>query len=108
MWSNSALNGDRPVPVEVEMRYHGKCLESQYQNTMDTLEMVQFMSDMSGLETRSLGRNTLGIAESPASSQYVLVNNSSWKIAMGPRFKVSSERLEKPLIEPTTPGLHGE
>ena len=27
---------------------------------------------------------------------------------MGPRFKVSSERLEKPVIEPTTPGLKGE
>ena len=24
---------------------------------------------------------------------------------MGPRFKVSSERLEKPGIEPTTPGV---
>ena len=27
---------------------------------------------------------------------------------MGPRFKVSSERLVKPGIEPTTPGLQGE
>ena len=27
---------------------------------------------------------------------------------MGPRFRVSSERLEKPGIEPTTPGLEGE
>ena len=27
---------------------------------------------------------------------------------MGPRFSVSSERLEKPGIEPTTPGLEGE
>ena len=26
---------------------------------------------------------------------------------MGPRFRVSSERLEKPGIEPTTPGLEG-
>ena len=27
---------------------------------------------------------------------------------MGPRFRVSSERLEKPGIEPTTPVLEGE
>ena len=27
---------------------------------------------------------------------------------MGPQVKVSSERLEKPGIEPTTPGLQGE
>ena len=27
---------------------------------------------------------------------------------MGPRFRVSSERLEKPGIEPTNPGLEGE
>ena len=27
---------------------------------------------------------------------------------MGPRFRVSSERLKKPGIEPTTPGLEGE
>ena len=27
---------------------------------------------------------------------------------MGPRFRVSSERLEKSGIEPTTPGLEGE
>ena len=27
---------------------------------------------------------------------------------MGRRFRVSSERLEKPGIEPTTPGLEGE
>ena len=27
---------------------------------------------------------------------------------MGPRFRVSSKRLEKPGIEPTTPGLEGE
>ena len=27
---------------------------------------------------------------------------------MGPRFRVSSERLENPGIEPTTPGLEGE
>ena len=27
---------------------------------------------------------------------------------MGPRFRVSSERLEKPGIEPSTPGLEGE
>ena len=27
---------------------------------------------------------------------------------MGPRFRDSSERLEKPGIEPTTPGLEGE
>ena len=27
---------------------------------------------------------------------------------MGPQFKVSSERLEKPGIKPTTPGLVGE
>ena len=27
---------------------------------------------------------------------------------MGPRFRVSSERLEKPGIEPRTPGLEGE
>ena len=27
---------------------------------------------------------------------------------MGPRFRVSSERLEKPGIEPTTPCLEGE
>ena len=27
---------------------------------------------------------------------------------MGPRFRVSSKRLEKPRIEPTTPGLEGE
>ena len=27
---------------------------------------------------------------------------------MGPRFRVSSERLEKPGIEPWTPGLEGE
>ena len=27
---------------------------------------------------------------------------------MGPRFRVSSERLEKPRIEPTTLGLEGE
>ena len=27
---------------------------------------------------------------------------------MGPEFKVSSERLEKPRIESTTPGLQGE
>ena len=27
---------------------------------------------------------------------------------MGPRFRVSSERLEKPGIKPMTPGLEGE
>ena len=27
---------------------------------------------------------------------------------MGPRFRVSPERLEKPGIEPTTPDLEGE
>ena len=27
---------------------------------------------------------------------------------MGPRFKVSCERLEKPVIEPTIPGLQDE
>ena len=27
---------------------------------------------------------------------------------MGPRFRVSSERLEKPWIEPMTPGLEGK
>ena len=27
---------------------------------------------------------------------------------MGPRFRVSSERLEKPGTEPTNPGLEGE
>ena len=27
---------------------------------------------------------------------------------MGPRFRISSERLEKPGIEPTTPGLEGK
>ena len=27
---------------------------------------------------------------------------------MGPRFRISSERLEKPGIEPTTPGLEGQ
>ena len=27
---------------------------------------------------------------------------------MGPQFRVSSERLEQPGIEPTTPGLEGE
>ena len=27
---------------------------------------------------------------------------------MGPRFRVSSERLEKPGIKPTIPGLEGE
>ena len=27
---------------------------------------------------------------------------------MGPQFRVSYERLEKPGIEPTTPGLEGE
>ena len=43
--------------------------------------VVQFLSDMSGLDTRS------------------------WKIVMGPQFKVSSERLEKPGIKPTTLGL---
>ena len=34
--------------------------------------------------------------------------NSYGHTEMGPRFKVPSERLEKPGIEPTTPGLQGE
>ena len=63
---------------------------------------------MSGLKTRPLGLNTLGTTLFPTSSQSVLVSSLSWKIVMGPRFRVSSERLEKPGIEPTTPVLEGE
>ena len=49
-----------------------------------------------GLKTRSLELNTL----SPSLSQYVFVTSSSCLgIVMGPRFKVSSEGLEKPGIE---------
>ena len=44
--------------------------------------MVQFMFDKSGLKTRSLGLDTLG--------------KLFWKIVMGPRFKISSERLGSP------------
>ena len=40
-----------------------------------------------------------------ASSQSVLVSNLSWKIVMGPQFKVSSERLEKPRIKTHNPWL---
>ena len=65
--------------------------------------MVQFMSDKSGLKTRSLELNTLGTAQSPASTEYVLVSSLSMKIAMGTRFKVSSERLEKHEIENLQP-----
>ena len=64
---------------------------------------VQFMSAMSGLKNRSLGLYKLIRAWSPASSQYVLLSSLSWKIVMGTRFKVSSERLAKPGIEHTTP-----
>ena len=61
-----------------------------------------FMSD---LKARSLLlKNTLGTAYSPASSKYVIVSSLSRKIVMGPRFKVSSERLEKPGSFTTTPG----
>ena len=63
---------------------------------------------MSGLKTRSHGLNTLGTTKSPASSPSVFVSSLSWKVVMGPRLRVSSERLEKPGIEPTTPGLEGE
>ena len=56
--------------------------------------IVPFMSDKSGLKTRSLGLNTLGTALSPASSQYVLFSSLSWKILI-----VSSEKLEKPGIK---------
>ena len=70
--------------------------------------IVQFMSDKADIKTRSLGINTLGRAQSPSSSQYALVSSLSWKIVMWPWFKVSSERLEKPGIEPTTPSLQGE
>ena len=34
--------------------------------------------------------------------------NSKGHTETGPQFKVSSKRLEKPWIEPTTPGLQGE
>ena len=61
---------------------------------------------MSGLKTSSLGLNTLGTTECPASSHYVLVISLSWKIVMGPRFRVSSERLEKPGIEPMNLNLN--
>ena len=36
------------------------------------------------------------------------LNNSLGHTETGPRFKVSSERLEKPRIELTTPGLEGK
>ena len=36
------------------------------------------------------------------------LTNSYGHTETGPRFKVSSERLEKPGIELTTPGLKGE
>ena len=36
----------------------------------------QFMSDKSGLKTRSIGLNTIGIVVSSASSQYVIVSSS--------------------------------
>ena len=70
------------------------------------LMMVQFLSDKSGLKTRSLELNTLGTSYSPALSQYVLVSSLSCpkKLSMGPRFKVSSEKLENP-IKHTSPGL---
>ena len=38
----------------------------------------------------------------------LLHTNSGCHTETGPRFKVSSERLEKPGIEDTTPGLQGE
>ena len=69
--------------------------------------VVQFLSYVRS-EDKALGLNTLGTTYSPASSQYVLVSSLSWKIVIGPRFIVSSERLEKPGIEPTNPGLEGE
>ena len=123
--------------------------------------MVQFISDKSGLKTRSLGNNILDIRSYQAlikftkeqflgkyhrttffnkcegtfsrnvagwrhmsksmqrlgteairtqiqpSSQYVLVNRLSWKIVMGPRFKLSCKRLEKHGIEPTEASING-
>ena len=63
---------------------------------------------MSGQNTRPIGLNTLGTTQFPASSQSGLVSSLSWKIVTGPRFRVSSERLEKPGIEPTTLVLEGE
>ena len=62
---------------------------------------------MSGLKISSIGLNALGTTQIPVSSQSVRVSSLSWKIVMGPRFRVSSERLEKPGIEPTTTGLEG-
>ena len=58
------------------------------------------------MKTRSFGLNTsLG---RPALSQKGRVTSLVWKIVLGPRLKVSSEGLEKPGIELTDPGLHGE
>ena len=67
------------------------------------------MSDKSGLKTRSLGLKTLVQHDSlqPCHSMS-LSAVCPGKTVMGPRFKVSSERLEKPLIEPMTLGLQGE
>ena len=67
-----------------------------------------FFCPMSGLTTRSLGLNILGTKKSPALSQSLLVSSLFLKIVMRPQFRVSSERLEKPGIGPTTPGLEGD
>ena len=67
--------------------------------------MIHFMSDKSGLKTRSLGPNA---QQSSAWSQCVLVSSLFWKIVMGPLVKVLLESLETPGTEPTTPGLQRE
>ena len=40
-----------------------------------SMMMFQFMSDNPGLETRSLGPNTLGSSQSPVPSRYVFVSS---------------------------------
>ena len=75
-----------------------------YAQPIFVMMMVQFMSDKSGLKTRSLGLNPSGTAF----SQYFHFGSLSLIVVMGPWFKVSSERLEKPGIDPTIPGLQGE
>ena len=60
------------------------------------------------IATSELSLDPLDNAAFAASSQYVYVSSLSWKIVIGPRFEVSSERLEKPGIEPMTPDLQGE
>ena len=52
------------------------------------------MSGKSSLKTTSLGLITLSKALSQATSHSGHVSSLSWKIVMGPWFKVSSERAE--------------